>query len=103
MQIKKQIVFTIDKDAFDDHKDIDEVRQALYGQYHSVTVYPNGKGETRIVCEEEVELCPFYNETVLPDEDGMCSLCGKHEAHDWDNFGKCVSCGKWDTEGERHG
>jgi hypothetical protein len=21
--------------------------------------------------------------------------------HDWDNYGKCCICGKWDTEGER--
>ena len=25
--------------------------------------------------------CPYYpNEKVLPDENGMCSLCGKHRA-----------------------
>ncbi len=25
-------------------------------------------------------LCPEYKEEVLPDENGKCSLCGKHEA-----------------------
>jgi hypothetical protein len=28
-----------------------------------------------------VKYCPNYpNDIVLPDENGMCSLCGKHEA-----------------------
>lgn len=22
-------------------------------------------------------------------------------AHDWDNYGKCCKCGKWDTDGSR--
>ena len=26
------------------------------------------------------ELCPKYNDEVLPDENGNCSLCGKHKA-----------------------
>jgi hypothetical protein len=26
---------------------------------------------------------------------------GEKHTHDWDNYGKCVICGKWDTESER--
>jgi len=26
------------------------------------------------------KLCPKYGEQVLPDDEGMCSLCGEHEA-----------------------
>jgi hypothetical protein len=36
--------------------------------------------------DEEIK-CPKYNEKVLPDEKGNCSLCGKHTADD-----KCTEC-----------
>lgn len=26
------------------------------------------------------DTCPYYDEKVLPDEHGKCSLCGKHKA-----------------------
>lgn len=29
------------------------------------------------------ELCPKYKDKVLPDENGMCSLCGEHEASNY--------------------
>lgn len=29
------------------------------------------------------EICPKYNEQVLPDENGMCSLCGEHKASNY--------------------
>lgn len=29
---------------------------------------------------ETPNMCPKYNEPVMPDENGMCSLCGLHEA-----------------------
>ena len=38
----------------------------------------------------------FYDITEV---DGYrVSLSGKDYTHDWDNYGKCCSCGKWDLE-----
>ncbi len=34
---------------------------------------------TEYLLKREHETCPKYNEQALPDDDGNCSLCGKHK------------------------
>ena len=37
-------------------------------------------GDCAIVCPEYANKCPLYGDKVLPDENGICSMCGLHSA-----------------------
>lgn len=43
----------------------------------------------------------FAQDNPLFQRDKFLAACGIEHKHDWDNYGKCCDCGKWDTEGER--
>jgi len=67
-------------------KDVEvlQFKRELQEKYEEVELYQS-PFDHRVVCRyrkgaESNELCPVYDGTVLPDEDGMCSLCGKHSA-----------------------
>lgn len=59
-----------------------DLQRELNVKLNEVTIYST-PFDHRIVCKEMIlmeDLCPFYNETIMPDEYNLCSLCGEHKA-----------------------
>lgn len=54
--------------------------QELDGDFEMfIPSYPDGTVSS-VLSAVIINECPIYDAEVMPDEDGTCSLCGKHDA-----------------------
>lgn len=62
----------------------DDILEPKFCARHFYQLVVSGDGESNYrlldLDDEGFPFCPKYNAKVLPDENGDCSLCGKHKA-----------------------
>ena len=56
-----------------------KIIERLGGSFRTWVPLIGGDPTQLTVVIEHYDICPKYDEPVLPDEDGRCSLCGQHD------------------------